>query len=322
MNPKAAPPSAGQQAKEEEEDYNKLDKSDTDDELTPHDASDTLLSSVCSSLRLASESMSSWSQIAPIAPPSNQPYMHFPPHSDTSHHPATASASALLVLSYAPMPGAQSSSLSPLQHLMSPPLPPLSHTYHPQLVDQQFKPIPQVILLPGALSNTFPAGSVSSGYVVATPNYSSNHDISPPSSTSPTPILHPTHVLIPCGQHMHTAPTPTTHACNPHTVPSPIPPSVMPTIAPANHALSSPSTSHFIQHGTASPAPPANHAGVDQLQELSEAASHLNVGSTKHKGGCTKNASSAPTKNAALASTKNAAPTQNHYPTWVRNGQI
>ncbi|PIL22894.1 hypothetical protein GSI_15590 [Ganoderma sinense ZZ0214-1] len=295
----------GEQDSDSDEDYAKLDEPDSDeggDEDSDAETSGTRLTASTPFVESASSGASFPNQ--PRVPHSNLP--RAPPAADA----LTSSSSAL---SYASVPA--------VQHFAPPPQGARPYVQQVQPAGQQSM-LP-VVALPGALSNPF--DPTDNAYVVVPPGpiSSYSHGIT---HTAGRTVPHPgvpvsTHVV---GTSPAPAPmvgVPMAHRSAVHDVP-PLSTPVAPTVAPVvnNVAINLPpppsdpgarpsASSHFPPPHAVVLAPTVVHApGEEQIHELSEAASHLNVGTTKRRGGRTKQAVKPP------------APA-NRYPTRARGGQ-
>ncbi|KAI1793748.1 hypothetical protein LXA43DRAFT_1092535 [Ganoderma leucocontextum] len=325
MNPETTNTSS--QAEEEDvevEDYNRLDESDSDEAPSEDDVPETppsLTSGTRPSTGTPFESASS----------SNPPRMS---RSDLPHAlPAAALTSASSQLSYASIRGVPSSS-TPSHGAPAAPLPPLSGTYQPQPVGHQFTP--PVVTLLGALSDVFFTGTANSGYVVAAPRSVSSYTdgtraVRPAVLRSGAPAVEPAgRIPIQPAIGVGVAPVPiigvpvapargvavAPGAGHMRAVLPPAPASVAPTVNHVNvnhtpppsdlHAL--PSTSSHPPHPHTSSLAPLVVDTTSVDEELSEAASHLDVGATKRRGARTKASKSAP-----------GVPTR--YSTRARHGQ-
>ena len=283
--PEAAGTSSQADEVEEVEDYDRLDESDSDDDIpgtSPSPTPSTALSPTPSTGPSRGTSFESASSL-------NQP------RPDLPHAlPTTVSTSASSQLSYASLPGIQSSSTS------SHGAPSHIHTYQPQ---HQFTP--PVVRLPGALSDVFLPGATNSGYVVAAPgstsSYSHGMNVFRPGAPAPVPeggiLAQPAISVGPVPA--VGIPIASTHSASDALTPTAWQGSALhaPPLAPThvaravnhiniNHPLP-PSTSSRVLHPHASPSalPVAETTDIAQMDELSEAASYLDVNPTKRKVG-------------------------------------
>ena len=277
--PEAASMSSQADVEEVEEDYDRLDESDSDDGNVPG-TSPSPTPTTGPSNSTSFESASSLNQQRPDLP-----------------HALPASAiSASSQLSYASVPRIPSSSTP------SHGAPSHAYTYQPQPVGHQF--VPPVVTLPGALSDVFFPGAAHGGYVVAAPqstsSYSHGMNVFRPGAPPPTPDGG-----IPAQPAIGIGPTPAigvpiTSARGVSDVLAPPawqsavhapPPAPTHVAHPVNHININhplpPLTSSHVLHPHASPSipPVAETTDVAQMDELSEATSHLDVNPTKRKGG-------------------------------------